>query len=65
MEEEKGSQGERLSQFILSQIEKRGPIPFSQFMLVSTILNTVTIDQKGQKSGMRITIPACVVLLQA
>jgi SAM-dependent MidA family methyltransferase len=32
MEEEKGSQGERLSQFILSQIEKRGPIPFSQFM---------------------------------
>src|SRR4030066_757355 len=32
MEEEKGSQGERLSQFILSEIEKGGPIPFSQFM---------------------------------
>ncbi len=32
MEEEKGSRGERLRKFILSQIEKRGPIPFSQFM---------------------------------
>src|SRR4030042_1226542 len=32
MEEEKGSQGERLSQFILSEIGKGGPIPFSQFM---------------------------------
>jgi len=32
MEEEKGSQEERLRRFILSQIEKRGPIPFSQFM---------------------------------
>jgi len=32
MEEEKGSQEERLRRFILSQIEKAGPIPFSQFM---------------------------------
>jgi SAM-dependent MidA family methyltransferase len=32
MEEEKRSRGERLRRFILSQIEKRGPIPFSQFM---------------------------------
>jgi len=32
MEEEKRSRGERLRKFILSQIEKRGPIPFSQFM---------------------------------
>jgi len=32
MEEEKRSRGERLRGFILSQIEKRGPIPFSQFM---------------------------------
>src|SRR4030043_753876 len=32
MEEETGSQGERLSQFILSEIGKGGPIPFSQFM---------------------------------
>ena len=32
MEEEKGSQEKRLRRFILSQIEKRGPIPFSQFM---------------------------------
>ncbi len=32
MEEEKGSSGERLRQFILSQIDERGAIPFSQFM---------------------------------
>jgi SAM-dependent MidA family methyltransferase len=32
MEEEKRSRGERLRRFILSQIEKRGAIPFSQFM---------------------------------
>ena len=32
MEEEKRSRGERLRGFILSQIEKRGSIPFSQFM---------------------------------
>jgi SAM-dependent MidA family methyltransferase len=32
MEEEKGSRGERLRRFIFSQIEKRGAIPFSQFM---------------------------------
>jgi SAM-dependent MidA family methyltransferase len=32
MEEEKGIQEERLRRFILSQIEKGGPIPFSQFM---------------------------------
>ena len=32
MEEEKGSQEERLREFILSQIQKNGPIPFSQFM---------------------------------
>jgi SAM-dependent MidA family methyltransferase len=32
MEEEKRSRGERLRRFILSQIEKRGSIPFSQFM---------------------------------
>jgi SAM-dependent MidA family methyltransferase len=32
MEEEKRSREEGLRRFILSQIEKRGPIPFSQFM---------------------------------
>jgi SAM-dependent MidA family methyltransferase len=32
MEEEKNSRAERLRRLILSQIEKRGPIPFSQFM---------------------------------
>jgi len=32
MEEEKRSRGEGLRRFILSQIEERGPIPFSQFM---------------------------------
>jgi SAM-dependent MidA family methyltransferase len=32
MEEGKRNQEERLRRFILSQIEKRGPIPFSQFM---------------------------------
>jgi SAM-dependent MidA family methyltransferase len=32
MEKEKGSQEERLKRLILSQIEKIGPIPFSQFM---------------------------------
>jgi len=32
MEKEKRSRGERLRGFILSQIEKRGSIPFSQFM---------------------------------
>ena len=32
MEEEKRSRGERLRRWILSQIEERGPIPFSQFM---------------------------------
>jgi SAM-dependent MidA family methyltransferase len=32
MEEEKSSRGEKLRRFILSQIEERGPIPFSQFM---------------------------------
>ena len=32
MEEEKRSRGERLRRFILSQIEERGAIPFSQFM---------------------------------
>ena len=32
MEEEKGSRRERLRRFILSQIDRRGPIPFSQFM---------------------------------
>jgi SAM-dependent MidA family methyltransferase len=32
MEEEKRSRGERLRRFIFSQIEKRGAIPFSQFM---------------------------------
>lgn len=32
MEEEKGSRGERLRQFIFSQIERKGAIPFSQFM---------------------------------
>jgi SAM-dependent MidA family methyltransferase len=32
MEEEKRSQGEGLKRFILSQIEERGSIPFSQFM---------------------------------
>jgi SAM-dependent MidA family methyltransferase len=32
MEEEKRSRGERLRQFIFSQIEQRGAVPFSQFM---------------------------------
>jgi SAM-dependent MidA family methyltransferase len=32
MEEEKGNRGENLRRFIVSQIEKRGPLPFSQFM---------------------------------
>jgi SAM-dependent MidA family methyltransferase len=32
MEEEKRSRGERLRQFIFSQLEKRGAVPFSQFM---------------------------------
>jgi SAM-dependent MidA family methyltransferase len=32
MEEEKRSRGERLRRLILSQIEERGPLPFSQFM---------------------------------
>jgi SAM-dependent MidA family methyltransferase len=32
MEEEKRNRGERLKRFILSQINKIGPIPFSQFM---------------------------------
>jgi SAM-dependent MidA family methyltransferase len=32
MEKEKRSRGERLREFILSQIQKKGPIPFSQFM---------------------------------
>jgi len=32
MEKEKRSRGERLREFILSQIHKNGPIPFSQFM---------------------------------
>jgi len=32
MEEEKRSRGERLRKFILSEIKKGGPIPFSQFM---------------------------------
>jgi SAM-dependent MidA family methyltransferase len=32
MEEEKRSRGERLKGFILAQIDKAGPIPFSQFM---------------------------------
>ena len=32
MEEEKRSRGETLRKFILSEIKKRGPIPFSQFM---------------------------------
>jgi SAM-dependent MidA family methyltransferase len=32
MEEEKRSRGERLRRFIFSQIEKRGTVPFSQFM---------------------------------
>jgi len=32
MEEEKRSRGEALKKFILSEIKKRGPIPFSQFM---------------------------------
>ena len=32
MEKEKRSQEEGLRRFILSQIEKKGPIPFSQFM---------------------------------
>ena len=32
MEEEKRNRGESLRKYILSQIEKRGPLPFSQFM---------------------------------
>jgi len=32
MEEEERSRSEELKQFILSQIEEKGPIPFSQFM---------------------------------
>src|SRR4030043_2345957 len=32
MEEEKRNRGERLRRLILSQIEERGAIPFSQFM---------------------------------
>jgi len=32
MEEGKGNQGENLRRFILSQIEKGGPLPFSRFM---------------------------------
>jgi SAM-dependent MidA family methyltransferase len=32
MEEEKRGRGERLKKFILSEIQKRGPVPFSQFM---------------------------------
>ncbi len=32
MEEEKRSRGERLKRFILSRMNKTGPIPFSQFM---------------------------------
>ncbi len=32
MEEEERSRGERLRRFIFSQIEKRGAVPFSQFM---------------------------------
>ena len=32
MEEEERSRGETLKKFILSEIRKRGPIPFSQFM---------------------------------
>ena len=32
MEEEKRNRGERLRQFVFSQIEERGAIPFSQFM---------------------------------
>jgi len=32
MEEEKGSRGEPLRKFILSEIKKGGPIPFSRFM---------------------------------
>ena len=32
MEKKKESRGERLKQFILSQIEEKGPVPFSQFM---------------------------------
>ena len=32
MEKEERSQEQRLRKFILSQIEKRGPLPFSQFM---------------------------------
>jgi SAM-dependent MidA family methyltransferase len=32
MEEEKGNRGESLKRFILSQIERKGTIPFSQFM---------------------------------
>ena len=32
MEEEKRSRGERLRRFIFSQIERRGAVPFSQFM---------------------------------
>lgn len=32
MEKEKRTRGKRLREFILSQIQKKGPIPFSQFM---------------------------------
>lgn len=32
MEEGKGNRGENLRRFILSQMEKRDPLPFSQFM---------------------------------
>jgi SAM-dependent MidA family methyltransferase len=32
MEEGKGNRGENLRRFILSQIERKGPLPFSQFM---------------------------------
>jgi SAM-dependent MidA family methyltransferase len=32
MEEDKRGRGEGLRRFVLSQIEERGPIPFSQFM---------------------------------
>ncbi len=32
MEEEKRSRGERLRRFVLSQIDRRGAVPFSQFM---------------------------------
>ena len=32
MEEGKGNRGENLKRFILSQMERKGPLPFSQFM---------------------------------